>query len=74
MEKSKTHSSGYSEAIITRIESVEREFYKAYTGVICKKSYELVRFLQSYDVQQEEFSIHSDRSDWTVDNKLIDPF
>ena len=37
-------------AIITRIGSVERGHYKAFTGVICKKSYELVHFLQSYDV------------------------
>ena len=42
--------SGYIEAIITRIGSVEGEYYKACTGVICKKSYELVHFLQSYDV------------------------
>ena len=50
MEKSKTRFSGYREAIITQIESVEREFYKACTGMIRKKSYELVNVLQSYDV------------------------
>ena len=41
---------GSRRAIITQIGSVEQQYYKAYTGVICKKSYELVHFLQSYDV------------------------
>ena len=30
-------------------------------GVICKKLYELNYFLQSYDLQEVEFSIRSDR-------------
>ena len=63
LEKSKIISSASRGAIITQIGSVERGYAKACTGVIRKKSYELYHFLQSYDVQQEEFSIHSDRSD-----------
>ena len=41
---------GYRKAIITRIELVEGGYYKACTGVIRKKLYELVHFLQSYNV------------------------
>ena len=50
VKKSKRLSSVSRRAIITRIGSVERGYYKACTGVIRKKSYELVYFLQSYDV------------------------
>ena len=74
MEKSKQAISAYKQAILTRVDPVEQKYHEACMGVICKKLYELVCFLQSYDVQQEEFSIHSDRSNWTVDNKVIDPF
>ena len=72
MEKSETRFSGYREAIITRIRSVEGEYYKACTGVIRKKSYELVQFLRSYDVHPSEFAIHSDKGEVGVDNKSID--
>ena len=72
MEKSKTRFSGYREAIITRIGSVEGRYYTACTGVIRKKSYELVNFLQSYDVHKVEFSIRSNRCEVGVDNKSID--
>ena len=50
LEKSKRLSSASRRAIITRIGSVEQEYYEACTGVIRKKLYELVHFLQSYDV------------------------
>ena len=50
LEKSKRLRSVSTRAIITRIESEERGYYKACTGVICKKLYELVHILQSYDV------------------------
>ena len=50
LEKSKRLRSVSKRAIITRIESVEREYYKVCTGVIRKKLYELVHILQSYDV------------------------
>ena len=50
MEKPKQASSASRRAIITRIESLEQGYYEACTGVIRKKSYELVHFLQSYDV------------------------
>ena len=44
--------SGHSEAIITRIESLEREYHEACTGEIRKKLYELVHFLRTYDLQK----------------------
>ena len=66
---SQTHCSVLREAIITRIESVERRYYEACTGVIRKNFYELVHFLQSYDVQKVKFSIRSDRCNVEVDNK-----
>ena len=44
------------EAIITRIRSVEQGYYEACTCVICKKFYELVHFLWSYDFNKVEFS------------------
>ena len=47
---SQTRCSGYRKEIITQIGSVERGYAKACTGVIRKNSYELVHFLQSYDV------------------------
>ena len=50
MEKSKRPNSIYSEAILTRIGSVEQGYNEASTGEIRKKSYELVHVLQSYDV------------------------
>ena len=50
LEKSKRLSSASRRVIITRIGSVERGYYKACTGVIRKKLYELFHFLQSYDV------------------------
>ena len=43
----------------TKIESVEQEKYKAYMGVICKKLYELVLSLQSYDL----FPINLDKGE-----------
>ena len=45
VKKSKRLSSVSRRAIITRIGSVERGYYKACTGVICKKSCVLVHFL-----------------------------
>ena len=45
-----TRCLGYREAITTRIGFIKRQYKEACTGVICKKSYELVHFLQSYDV------------------------
>ena len=47
---SQARCSGYRKGIITQIGSVERGYYKVCTGVIRKKLYELVHFLQSYDV------------------------
>ena len=42
---------GLARAIITQINSEEQGYYKACTGVICKKSYELVHFYSCmYDV------------------------
>ena len=41
-------------------------------GVICKKLYELVHFLRTYDVNKLEFSIRSDRCEVGMDNKSID--
>ena len=40
----KTHYSSYSEEILTGIGSVEQGNYKACTGLIRKKLYELVNF------------------------------
>ena len=57
-------------AIITQIGSVEWEYYKACTGVICKTSYELVHVLQFYNLQKVE----PDKCDVGVNNKLIDWF
>jgi hypothetical protein len=50
MESAEKGCSASRKAIITRIGSVELGYYKACTGLIRKKSYELVHFLQSYDV------------------------
>ena len=50
MESAEKDYSASRRAIITRIESVERGYYKACTGIIRKKLYELVHILQSYDV------------------------
>ena len=50
LEKSKRASSVSREAKTTRIDTVEQGYYKACTGVIRKKSYELIHFLQWYDV------------------------
>ena len=47
-----THFSGYRKAKATRIELVEQGNCKACTGVIRKKLYDLVKFLQSYDLQK----------------------
>ena len=47
MEKSKQASSTFRRLIITWTGSIEQEYYEACTGVICKKVYELVHFLQS---------------------------
>ena len=47
---SQTLCSASKRAIITQIESVERGYYEACTGIIRKKLYELLLFLQSYDV------------------------
>ena len=49
--KVKKASSAYSESKTRRIESTEqRNYYKACMGVIFKKFYWTVLFLQSYDV------------------------
>ena len=51
MEKSKQASSTFRRAITTRVEPMEPQDHKACTGVICNEElYELVHFLQSYDV------------------------
>ena len=55
-------------AIITQIGSVERGYYKACTGVICKKSYKLVHVLQSYNLKKVE----PDKFDVGVNNRSID--
>ena len=60
LEKSKQTSSTSRAAILTLIESVEQQYNEACTGKICKKLYELVHFLRTYDVNKLEFSIHSD--------------
>ena len=57
MEKSKQDSSTSRRAIITQIGPVEQGYYEACTGIIRKKLYELVHFLQSYDVREVEFFI-----------------
>ena len=54
----------------TKIESVEQEKYKAYMGVICKKLYELVLSLQSYDL----FPINLDKGEVRIDIKSVDAF
>ena len=70
LEKSKRLISASRRVIITRIRSVELGYYKACTGVIRKKSYEIVHFLQSYDL----FPINSDKGKVWVDIKLFGPF
>ena len=57
MEKSKQASSGYSEAITTRVKTMEPHDYEACRGVICKTLIVLVHFLWSYDVNRVKFSI-----------------
>ena len=52
----------------TEVGLKETKESKAYTRVISKKLYELVLFLQSYDVKKVE----PDRCDVGVDNKSID--
>ena len=42
-----------TEAKSTEIGLIETERNKAYTRLICKKLYELVRFLWSYDVHKK---------------------
>ena len=49
MEKSKKDSSVYKQAILTRVDPVELKYDEACMGVICKKLYELIHFLQLYD-------------------------
>ena len=41
---SQTCCSGYRKAITTRVGSIKRQDKEACTGVICKKSYELLKF------------------------------
>ena len=50
MEKSKQPISTSTGAIITKKEMINRGDKEACTGVIRKKSYALVHFLQAYDV------------------------
>ena len=46
-----------------------------YTGVICKKFFELVEWLQLYDLKKVEFpSIQSDKGEIWMDIKSFDPF
>ena len=74
VEKPKKPSSAYNEAISMKIGLEETESNKACTCLICKKSYELVRFLWSYDVHPSEFAIHSGGCKVRVDNKTIHVF
>ena len=64
---------------ITRVKSTkiglkETGRNKACTRVICKKLYELVRFLWSYKVHTSEFAIYSGGCKVRVDNKTIYAF
>ena len=52
------------------IESLEQGYYKACTGVIHKKLYEMVSFLSSYDVLRKLG--HKDRCEVGMDNKAFD--
>jgi hypothetical protein len=45
--QSQAHCLGYKKAIIIWTGSVEEGYYKACTGIIHKKLYELIHFLQS---------------------------
>ena len=74
VEISETRCSGYREAITTWIGSVEQEYYKACTGIICEKLYGLVQFLQSYDLQIVTFFIRSDRCEVGMNIQSFDPF
>ena len=67
MEKSKQDSSTSRRAIITQIGPVEQGYYEACTGIIRKKLYELVHFLQSYDVREVEFLNNSDKDEVRID-------
>ena len=67
MEKPQRPSSAYSESKTTRIESEEQGYYKACTGVICKKLYELVLFYSS----TIKFSIRSGRCEVGVGYGLL---
>jgi len=60
-------SSAYSESKTTRIASEEQGYYKAGTGVIRKKLYELVLFYS----RTIKFSIHSDRCEVGVRYGLL---
>ena len=74
VEISETRCSGYREAMTTWIGSVEQEYYKACTGIICEKLYGLVQFLQSYDLQIVTFFIRSDRCEVGMNIQSFDPF
>ena len=58
----------------TKIGLKETERNKASTRIIRKKSYELVRFLWSYEVHPFEFAIHSGGCKVRVNNKTIHAF
>ena len=61
-------------AISTKVDLKETEESKAFTCLIRKKLYELVRFLRSYKVHTSKFVIHLGGCKVRVDIKLIDPF
>ena len=66
MKKPKIHCSGYIEAITTKLGFKETESNKACTRLICKKSYELVRFSRSYKVRRVEYGHGRDKSEEEV--------
>ena len=68
MKIQKTHWSGYSEVILMWIESVEQQYYKACTGVICKKPYEF--FFNSRTIYRKSILIGA-IEEWII-NKSID--
>ena len=55
-----------TEAISTKIGLKETESNKACTRLICKKSYELVRFSRSYKVRRVEYGHGRDKSEEEV--------
>ena len=71
LEKSKWAISASREAITTKVGLKEMEESKACTRLIHKKSYELFRFLRSYDVHTSEFAIYLGGCKVRVDNKPI---